>query len=277
MHIAILSGKGGTGKTTVAVNLAATLGCRYVDCDVEAPNGFLFLQPEILSTETVSVMEPLIDAEKCALCGACAEHCQFNALLAGAQGVISFPKLCHGCGLCVLVCPQKAISERQRPIGRLEGGQQGELSCWRGILDVGEPMAGPVIDALKSKLDDSWTILDSPPGSSCSVVATAQDTDLALLVTEPTPFGLHDLDMVAHLVKKMAIPAAIVINRSQGEDEIITEYAAKAAIPVLAKLPFSLEAARAYARGQLLIEQPEWLRIFQKLGQSIKELMSCDS
>ena len=277
MRIAVLSGKGGTGKTTVAVNLAAVWGCRYVDCDVEAPNGFFFLKPHVEESWPVEVREPVIAQKECTLCSACVAACQFHALAKVGKTITTFPKLCHGCGLCAQVCPAQAISEQSRAIGLIEYGTAGNIECWRGVLDVGEPMAGPVIEQLKSKLDDKLSILDCPPGSSCSVVKAAGEADLALLVTEPTPFGLHDLKIAVALTEALEIPAVIVINRSDEHADLIEAYAQSISMAIVAKLPFSRSAAEVYAHGGLLIEQPEWMTRFVDLGSRVQEVVACNS
>lgn len=275
MKIAVLSGKGGTGKTMLAANLATVLAWRYVDCDVEAPNGFLFLRPQITSRQDVNLYVPEVNHELCTMCQACVQSCQFNALLGARDEIHCFEKLCHSCGLCSLVCAPGAISERPRAIGYVEMGVQGKLECWQGVLTPGEPMGTPIIDVLKSKLTDGCSILDAPPGSSCSVVATAIDTDFALLVTEPTPFGVHDLAMVQRVAEKLELPVAIVINRSFGEDELIEKFAEAHGIPIIGRFPFSLAAAQTMARGELLVDQPEWRARFEELGKSLRELIRC--
>ena len=277
MKIAVLSGKGGTGKTTVAVNLATVLACRYVDCDVEAPNGFLFLQPTVESKQDVLLQVPEIDHALCTRCQECVNHCQFNALLGAGSRINLFEKLCHSCGLCTLVCRFEAIKEKPRVIGYVEYGKRVQQECWRGVLTPGEPMGVPIIDALKDKLADGWSMLDAPPGSSCSVVATAIDTDFAILVTEPTPFGVHDLDMATQVIKKLGVPGAIVINRSVGDDRLIEDYAATNGIPVIGRLPFSLGAAQAIARGELLVQLPKWRARFEELGNRVRELVGWTS
>lgn len=275
MKVAVLSGKGGTGKTMLAVNLATVLAWRYVDCDVEAPNGFLFLRPQITDRQDVNLLVPEVSHELCIMCQACVQSCQFNALLGAGCKISFFEKLCHSCGLCSLVCAPGAIREKERAIGYVEMGARGNLECWQGVLTPGEPMGAPIIDVLKCKLTDGCSILDAPPGSSCSVVATAIDTDFALLVTEPTPFGVHDLAMVQRVTEKLKLPAAIVINRSTGDDELIEEFADANGIPIIGRFPFSLAAAQAIARGELLVEQPEWRARFEELGKSLRELVRC--
>ncbi len=273
MKIAVLSGKGGTGKTMLAVNLATVLRWTYVDCDVEAPNGFLFLRPRVTCRQDVSLYVPEVNHELCTLCQACVQSCQFNALLATGEIINFFEKLCHSCGLCRLVCSQGAITEKARTIGYVEMGARGNLECWQGVLTPGEPMGAPIIDKLKSKLIHGCSILDAPPGSSCNVVATATDTDLALLVTEPTPFGVHDLAMVHRVTEKLNLRAAIIINRSFGEDELVEEYAEAKGLPIIGRFPFSLSAAQTMAHGELLAEQPQWRAKFEKLGSSLRELI----
>lgn len=277
MKITILSGKGGTGKTTVAVNLATVLNCRYVDCDVEAPNGFLFLKPDLEHKEDVTMQVPEIDHDLCTMCKECVTHCQFNALLGAGSKIMLFDKLCHSCGVCSLVCKFGAITEKPRSIGYVEFGKRGDLECWQGVLTPGEPMGGPVIDVLKDKLPSGCSILDAPPGSSCSVVAAAIDTDLALLVTEATPFGVHDLEMVTRVTEKLEVPAAIIINRSVGQDELVEEYAASKGIPIVGCIPFSLEAAQTIALGELLVQQPAWRTRFEELAQSVRGLATWNS
>jgi len=277
MNIAVLSGKGGTGKTTVAVNLARVLHCRYVDSDVEAPNGFLFLQPDIQDKADVSVQIPQIDEQRCNYCLACVKHCQFNALFGTDSSIVFFEKLCHSCGLCSLVCKQNAIKEVPRRVGYVEFGSSAGAECWQGVLIPGEPVTGPVIDALKARLDGDLSIIDCPPGSSCSVVAAADKTDLALLVTEPTPFGVHDLHMAVQVTEKLNLPRAIIINRSEGQDAIIQDYANATGIPIIGRLPFSLEAAQIVSQGELLVDKEEWRQRFQNLAEAVRELIACTS
>ena len=277
MRIAVLSGKGGTGKTTVAVNLAKVWNCRYVDCDVEAPNGFLFLKPQVTSSWPAKVLEPAINKDICTLCSACVSACQFNALAKVGGRIVTFPKLCHACGLCVQVCPSQAITEQPRSIGIIEHGVSGSNDCWRGVIDVGEPMAAPVIEQLKSKLDDKLSILDCPPGASCSVVRAATDADFALLVTEPTPFGLHDLKSAVALTAVLGIPAALIVNRSDEGTSPIDDYAQSVGLEIIAKLPFSREAAEIYAHGGLLVDHAEWRSRFVALGTKVQEMIVCSS
>jgi len=275
MIIAVLSGKGGTGKTTVAVNLAAAMGWRYVDCDIEEPNGWMFLQPELEQTEAVTMPFPVVDSQLCSRCGACAHACQFHALSVPANGVMVFPELCHGCGLCTLVCPTQAISEQAREIGRVDQGRGTNGECWQGVLHVGEPSGVRIIDRLLQNLEgDTPVVLDCAPGASCNVVAAIKRADFALLVTEATPFGAHDLNLSIQLVKSIGLTGAIVVNRSTGDDQLISDLAQEYSLPLIASLPFSRQAAATCAAGQLL-QTADFRQAFSRLGESIIGLSAC--
>ncbi len=232
MQISVLSGKGGTGKTTLAVNLAAVMGWHYVDCDVEEPNGFIFLKPEISETKDVTIPVPVFDRSKCTLCKKCVDICQFHALGMAKNRVLVFEKLCHGCGACTLVCPEGAISEKDRMIGKVERGRGQGIDCLQGVLNVGEPMAGPIIRDLKKSLSEGNFLIDCSPGSSCNVVKAIEGSQFALLVTEPTEFGLHDLKIAVGLVRKMAIPFGLIINRADQYNRLITNYCRQETISV---------------------------------------------
>jgi len=277
MRIAVLSGKGGTGKTTIAVNLAATMGWRYVDCDVEEPNGWVFLRPKLEQSELVSIPAPVIDRELCTRCGACARACQFHALSVSARGVMLFPELCHGCGVCSLLCPSQVVTEQARTIGRVECGRGENGECWQGVLHVGEPSGVRIIDRLLQlpEGEGSPVVLDCAPGASCNVVAASKTADFALLVTESTPFGAHDLGLSIQLLKTMGLPGAIVVNRSTGDDRLILELAQKHSLPLIASLPFSRQAAAACAGGQLLQDE-SFRQAFARLGESIMGLCACN-
>lgn len=257
MKIAVASGKGGTGKTLVAVNLARVIsGAIYVDCDVEEPNGHLFLQPKIDFTEQVNIFIPKVDEKLCTNCGKCMEVCQYNAIIAGKKIVI-FPELCHGCGSCQRQCPAGAISEIPRSIGVIERGLSGEKVFLQGKLNIGEPMSPPVIRKLKTLLPKNGKIiLDSPPGTACPMVATVKDADYVLLVTEPTPFGLHDLSIAVETLKRLKTDYfGVVINKSGTGDEMIENYCQENKITILNKIPHSLDIARLYAQGKLLTQE----------------------
>ena len=271
MNIAILSGKGGTGKTTVSTNLAMTLGVSYVDCDVEEPNGFIFLNPSIQKREDVFVEYPIIDQKKCVLCGACAKACQFNALAKAGKEIVVFEKLCHDCGACSLVCKTGALAYAKRAIGKLENGTAEEIICHRGILNVGEPMAVPVIRKLLSGLSKEDHFIDCPPGTSCNVVTALKYADAAILVTEPSEFGLHDLKMAIELVKLYKIPYGIIINKDDEKENMIKSFCKKNEITLLGTVPYSMEAAALYSKGIMLCDDEFHKKIFVRIAEKIKE------
>ena len=278
MIISVASGKGGTGKTTVATNLALVLdfGVQLLDCDVEEPNAHLFVQPSLNHRETVSAPVPKIDPQRCTLCGQCEQICQFKAIavLPGAD-VLTFPELCHSCGGCWAVCPEDAISRDQRELGVIETGQRNGIFFAHGRLRIGEAMASPLIHAVRScGRADQPTIIDAPPGTSCPVIAAVKDTDVVLLVTEPTPFGLHDLKLAVGAVRILKIPCALVINRQGIGDDRVMQYARQEDIPVLMEIPFDRRIAEIYSRGQLLVEaMSEWRPRFCELFDKLDALM----
>ena len=275
MIISVASGKGGTGKTTVATNLAASLGeaVQFLDCDVEQPNAHLFLNPEIEDSEIVTVPVPNVDEEKCTLCGKCAEICQFKAIVVIGETVLPFHELCHSCGGCVEVCPEKAISETSREIGMLEKGHCNGIEFIYGSLRVGEAMSPPLIRKVRSFTDiGKITIIDAPPGTSCPVIAAMKGADFVLLVTEPTPFGLHDLKLAVGAVRTLGIPHGLVINRSDIGDDEVKRYAQEENIPILMEVPFDRRIAESYSRGKLIVEaMPEWREKFLTLYEQIRQ------
>jgi len=277
MIISIASGKGGTGKTTVATNLAISLesDVQVLDCDVEEPNAHLFLNPSIKESKTVSTSVPKIDEEKCTLCGKCAEICQFKAIIVIGETVLPFPEMCHSCGGCMEVCPEKAITETGRELGVIERGNRNGLDFVHGRLRVGEAMSPPLIREVRSFVRaDKITIIDAPPGTSCPVIAAMKGTDFVLLVTEPTPFGLHDLTLAVEAVKILGIPHGLVINRSDMGDDRVRDYAKQENMPILMEIPFDRQIAEAYSRGSLIIEvMPEWKAKFLELYDHIKQIV----
>jgi len=276
MQIAVLSGKGGTGKTTVSANLAKLMNARYVDCDVEEPNGAIFLNPQITETKSVQIPIPIINEDKCIACKKCVNICQFNALALVKEKVMLFEKLCHGCGACTLICPTNAISEQGRTIGKIDIGTYDNNEFLSGILDVGEPMSGPIISQLKHMIDDATTIIDCSPGSSCNVVKAVQDSNYAVLVTEPTAFGLHDLKIAVDLVRQMKIPFGVIVNRVTNDDNIVVDYCKDENIPILGIIPFDRNIAVMYSYGQLLVEDEKYRSIFEKISLKLQEVMdSC--
>jgi MinD superfamily P-loop ATPase len=277
MIISIASGKGGTGKTTVATNLAVSLGggVQLLDCDVEEPNAHLFIHPVFEKTEIVSTGVPEVDETKCNLCGKCGEICQFKAIVVIGKTVLPFQELCHSCGGCMEVCPEHAIREGERVLGEIEVGHRNGLEFIHGRLRVGEAMAPPLIRKVRSLArPDKVTIIDAPPGTSCPVIASMKGADFVLLVTEPTPFGLHDLKLAVGAVRMLGIPCGLVINRSDMGDDRLREYAGSEGIPVLMEIPFDRKIAESYSRGELLVDvMPEWRERFLELYQRITDLV----
>ncbi len=282
MQIAVASGKGGTGKTTIATSLALSLASqanvRYFDCDVEAPNGHIFLKPVLDQISPAVILIPQIQTEKCTACGKCVEVCQFHALAKVGKNILVFPQLCHGCGSCTWNCPENAIIEVPNPIGTLERGKAREnIAFLRGQLTISEPMATPIIRQLKKMEQPSEEfvdIFDAPPGASCSVVETLQGVDFALLVTEPTPFGLHDLKQMIGIVRDMKIPAGLVINRDGIGDDSLEELIEKEQLPILLRVPFNRLLAENLAAGQSLVDvMPEYRGVLVKLYQQIIEIV----
>ena len=272
MNVCILSGKGGTGKTTVSVNLAVLLKTDYIDCDVEEPNGFLFLGPEHVTKENVPVDYPVFDKTKCTLCGNCASACEFHALANTKKSILLFPELCHGCHACELVCAPEAIGYRQRMVGIVEHGEAKGVRCARGVLNIGENMAVPVIRRLLGSLAPAkHRILDCAPGTSCNVTTTLKHADAAVVITEPTVFGLHDMSLAVELLQKRNIPFGVVINKSGGTDRLIEHYCLAHSIPLFGRIPFSRTAAQAYSRGELIGELPEMKSAFEQIARNMKE------
>jgi MinD superfamily P-loop ATPase len=275
MIISVASGKGGTGKTTIATNLALSLGegVQFLDCDVEEPNAHIFLKPEIKRRHSVTVPVPQIDLSKCNFCGRCSQVCAYNAIAVIKDKVLLFPELCHGCGACSYLCPRKAITEKGREIGIVELGSRDGLSFIHGRLNIGEAMSPPLIRAVKEHIDSSQTvIIDAPPGASCPVIESVKDSDFCLLVTEPTPFGLHDLILAVKTLRQLKIPLAVVINRANLGDRKVDDYCRRENIPILMKIPFSREIAAAYSKGIAIVEAlPEYKDKFISLHRVVKE------
>ncbi len=282
MIVTVASGKGGTGKTTVAVNLALTLAGDarplFLDCDVEEPNAALFLHPKIEERREVGQLIPEVDPEKCTYCGRCAEVCQYSAIAVVAKKVLVFPELCHGCGSCTLNCPTGAISEVLDVMGTIERGWAGSVEFAQGTMDVGEAMAVPIIHQLKDWVipaapGERPVILDAPPGTACPVVESMRGADFVLLVTEPTPFGLHDMRLTVEVARdELHLPVGVVINRYGVGDEGVEEYCAAEGIPILMRLPLDRRIAEAYSEGRPLVEAlPEYREQFAALWRRIEE------
>ena len=280
MIISIASGKGGTGKTTVAASLALSLAAEqtppplFLDCDVEAPNAHIFLHPRLEYQQDVNLLIPSVDEAKCTHCGKCAEACQYHAIVLLGLKTLVFPQLCHGCGSCMALCPEAAITEIPNRMGVLErGSASAGIGFARGVLDVGEPMAVPVIRQLLAWAQPEpgqWVLRDAPPGTTCPVVATARNSDYLLLVTEPTPFGLHDLRLAVEVAHALEIPAGVIINRENGPYQPLDDFCEENHLPVLMRIPDERIIARGIAQGKTLVEiHPQYRAIFQEIAQQI--------
>jgi len=278
MIISVASGKGGTGKTTIAVNLALSLkNVQLLDCDVEEPNAHIFLKPRINDMKKAFIPVPEVDESKCTYCGKCREVCAYNAIavLPGKEGregsVLIFPHLCHGCGACGALCPEGAIKETDKEIGVVETGDKGGMLFAHGRLNVGEAMSPPLIRQVKKYADLTRTvIIDAPPGTSCPVIAAVKGSDFCVLVTEPTPFGLNDLVLAVEVLRKLNIPFGVVINRSDLGNDMTRKYCKEENIRVLMTIPFKKEIAMAYSKGRPIVEVfPGYKKDFQRLFDSI--------
>ncbi|MFP3913085.1 MAG: ATP-binding protein [Desulfobacteraceae bacterium] len=277
MIISIASGKGGTGKTTVATNMAVSLegDVQLLDCDVEEPNSQLFIQADIEKQEVIHTPVPEVDMDKCTLCGKCGDICQFKAIVVIGETVLPFHELCHSCGGCMRVCPEDAITEVGRELGAIGQGRRNGLEFVYGELRVGEAMSPPLIRKVREYArPEALTIIDAPPGTSCPVIAAMKGADFILLVTEPTPFGLYDLKLAVGAVKILGIPCGLVINRSDMGDDQVTQYAAQENIPVLLEIPFDRKMAETYSRGEMIVTaMPEWKEKFQGLYHRIEAIV----
>lgn len=268
------SGKGGTGKTTVAVNLALSVdSVTLIDCDVEEPNCHMLLPSEPIESHPVLSKVPIIDAEKCTLCGECSDFCQFNALFVGKRGVIVYPEMCHSCGGCAIVCPESAISEKERQVGTVYVNSIQDLHLVYGELNIGEPIATGVISAVKKYVQpDALNVIDAPPGTACPVIETMRNSDYILLVTEPTPFGLHDLSMTVEVVQELGIPCGVIINRAGLGDDEVKRYCETEGIPILLEIPFERRIAELYSQGiPFVTEMPHWKNRFRDVLTEIEE------
>jgi MinD superfamily P-loop ATPase len=276
MILAVASGKGGTGKTTVSVNLARVLGSdvRLLDCDVEEPNGHLFLQGERLEEEEVAIPVPRVDESLCDGCGECGRFCQYHAIVSFGTAPLIFPAMCHGCGGCAMVCPRNALHEVDNRIGIVETVRSGHVTLIQGRLDIGVAMAPPLIRAVKAHLRRGEpAILDAPAGTSCPVITTIRGADFVILVTEPTPFGLHDLKLAVYMVRGIGISFGVVVNRVGIGDERVHAFCKEEDIPILVEIPDDRRIAEAYSKGCLIVEVlPEYRGLYETLIESTMNL-----
>ncbi len=272
MIISVASGKGGTGKTTVAVNLALSLSnVQLLDCDVEEPNAHIFLKPHIKNRAPVFIPVPEVDKNKCNFCGRCQEVCAYNAIAVLKTDILVFRELCHGCGACSYLCPQKAIKEVDKEIGVVEIGSRNSLQFVHGRLNIGEAMSPPLTRAVKQYINPTRNvIIDVPPGTSCPAIEAIKGSDFCILVTEPTPFGLYDLTLAVEVLRKLKIPFGVIINRSDLGNEATDDYCKKENISILMRIPFKKEIAMAYSKGIPVVEAfPEYKKDFRELLDKI--------
>jgi MinD superfamily P-loop ATPase len=278
MIVSIASGKGGTGKTTIATSLALSIpNSKILDCDVEEPNAHIFIKPKIKEKAFVFILVPEIDKTKCNFCGRCKDVCVYNALAVLKSDVLVFTELCHGCGSCSYFCPQKAISEVDKEIGFIETGNSSiafntDLEFIHGKLNIGQAMSPPLIRAVKKHINSAKiNIIDAPPGTSCPVIESIKGSDFCILVTEPTPFGLNDLTLAVEMLRKINIPFGVIVNRSDLGDKKTDEYCVRENIPILMRIPFSQKIAKAYSTGKTIVEANlEYKQKFQELFEQIK-------
>jgi MinD superfamily P-loop ATPase len=275
--LTVTAGKGGTGKTTVAVNLALSvardLPVQFLDLDVEEPDAHILLKPDIAASEPVRVLRPRVDEGLCDYCGDCARYCEFHALAVFGKQILVFNDLCHGCGLCQQVCPRSAIKEYGAEIGVLERGGVSGFEFLQGTLEIGQPLATPIIRQLKRRIESGkLAILDSPPGTGCPVIEAMQGSDFVLLVTEPTPFGLHDLKLSVAVARELNVKIGVVINRDGVGDRGVERYCAEEDIPILLRIPMDRRIAELYSRGiPFVLEMPEWRERFREMLALIRD------
>lgn len=273
MKIAVLSGKGGTGKTTVSTNLSAlNKNITLIDSDVEEPNASIFLKPIVTEEEIIFVEYPVIDSKKCTLCGKCGELCKFNAIIPAKNTVLVFKESCHSCGGCELVCPTGAITYEKREIGKvIKGKTIFDNYMEYGLLNVGELSGVNIIKTLKDNIEDKdLVIIDSPPGTSCATVAAVEDSDFAIVVTEPTPFGVSDMKMVVEMLREMKIPFGVFVNKADIGDMEVYDYCREEKIEILGEIPFDKDIATYYSKGEVFSNfMPHYKEVFENLLQAV--------
>jgi len=282
MKIAIASGKGGTGKTTIATNLACSIArmdktVQYLDCDVEEPNGHIFLKPNIEETRSVSIGVPEVDTEKCNGCGKCAQLCQYSAIVCLKDKALVFEQLCHSCGGCILVCPTDAIKERPREIGFVDFGSANGVKFGRGRLKIGDIHTPTLIKQVRdNSIDEGVVIIDAPPGTSCPVIEAVKGADFVLLVTEPTPFGLNDLKLAVDMVGELKLPFAVIINQSDLGDDQVQQYCDAENIQIILEIPNDRRIAEAYSVGKMIVDvlgeyKKDFAGLYESVSQRLKE------
>ncbi|HID32886.1 MAG TPA: (4Fe-4S)-binding protein [bacterium (Candidatus Stahlbacteria)] len=272
MIISVASGKGGTGKTTIATSLALSFKeeITFLDCDVEEPNAYFFIRPEITNRSSFDIPIPKINYERCTFCGRCSEVCAYNAIAVVPNKVLTFPELCHGCGCCISLCPEEAMVEVPRVIGMIETGRAGKVQFIQGRLNIGEPSSTPIIRAMKKLINrEDLVIIDAPPGNSCPVIEAVRNSDYTILVTEPTPFGLYDLDLAVKMLGKLKIDHGIVINRAGIGDQAVERFARDRKIPIITQIAYDREIARTYAQGGDLSSLPPIMKAMKEIAARI--------